>query len=190
MAKTPKQAAAKKAADKAVVVPPPTTKTPADQAKESQDIADAQANLAKAEAAPKGGRVFPASEANVAGEHGPPGGVSPAEAEKAQEAEDADQSVIAQLTRLGIGRNEDHVGGHRWVGPSYLLEDDKHQLKKIRTSFTPLAHIGPRTGDLICPTGLDGECFSVGDGFGPSSGPDEWAKVVNAEGQTLLELAK
>lgn len=160
--------AAKSTAKPAATTTSTATTAAASEAKKTEQKAE------DAQRAASEGRVFPESEANVAGVAG--------------QGDTGEDPLFRKMRESGLVLNEDHVGSENWIGPSVQTEGPEFAYRKIKVRITPIDSVVPRTGMLVRPDGLKGDSFTVGDNFGPGGTPRDWAAVINpANGKGLFD---
>src|SRR6185369_3298662 len=89
-----------------------------------------------------------------------------------------DQSLTGKIRRSGLYWVNDHSrGGGPYIGQSPMNDPKADEASKTRSLVETLDLHAPATGlQVKLP---DGTSFTVGDGFGPGSTPDDWARVTN-----------
>jgi hypothetical protein len=107
-----------------------------------------------------------------------------AKAEEAEAAKPEDDSLLAKILKSELFFVRDHNTGEEYVGISPQNDPEASRATKIRSLIAPLGTVAPRTGMQVRPK--DGKEFAVGEGFGPTSTPDDWAKVTSPDGKALF----
>jgi hypothetical protein len=106
------------------------------------------------------------------------------DAQEAKDREDEDNSFMGKVRRSGLVFNRNHNTGEDYVGLSVQLDPNASVADKKRTSVSPLEAVAPKTGMEVRPA--KGEAFTIGDGFGADSKPEDWARVTGADGKPLF----
>lgn len=90
-----------------------------------------------------------------------------------------DQSIAGKIHRSQLFFVRDHTTGEDYVGISPQNNPDASPASKRLSSVSTLGTVPPRTGMVVRPK--DGPAFTVGEGYGPDSTPEQWAGVTNPE---------
>jgi hypothetical protein len=118
-------------------------------------------------------------------DHGTLGGLA-AKDKAAEEADAAevDKSIVGKIRKSGLHFVRNHVTGQDYVGIPPNNDPNASEAEKRLSAVTALDSVSPRTGMIVKPA--SGDSFSVGEGWGPESKPEDWAAILRPDGSPLF----